>query len=128
MLVILTGCGRYEGSSGAETASPESPSATEPAEATASPSVTEGPVTSVIPEEAADLVGDWEDPDAKWVVHFRADGTFVEDFEGIKDFRVGKYTLEDGTVTLTGDDGNADDGEVQGSTLVFKLGTLERVG
>jgi hypothetical protein len=128
MLVTLAGCGRYEGSAGEEPSHAESPSATETAGATESPSVTEGPISSVVPETAVDLVGDWEDPDAKWIVHFRTDGTYVEDFEGIKDFRVGRYTLEDGTVTLKGDDGNTDTGEVQGPTLVFKLGTLERVG
>ncbi len=126
MLVILVGCGRYDGASEEQPASPSSPSATEPAGSTASPSGGDGTVTSVIPEAAADLVGDWENPDATWVVHFRADGTFVEDYEGVKDFRVGTYTLEDGTVALEGDDGNTDKGEVKGSTLVFKLGTLER--
>ena len=30
-------------------------------------------------------------------------------------------------MTLEGDDGNTDEGTVEGETLVFKLGTLERV-
>jgi hypothetical protein len=127
VLITLSGCGRYEGSSaGEETSSPAAPSPTESLGAPSSPSVTEGPISSVVPETAADLVGDWEDRDAKWVVHFRSDGTFVEDYEGVKDFRVGTYTLEDGTVRLKGDDGNTDKGQVEGSSLVFKLGTLER--
>jgi hypothetical protein len=79
-----------------------------------------------VPAEAADLVGDWEDTGAKWTVHFRDDDTYVEDYEGVKNFRVGKYSITDGTVSLEGDDGNTDQGSVEGETLVFKLGTLER--
>ena len=47
-------------------------------------------------------------------------------YQGVKDFRVGKYSLTDGTVNLEGDDGNTDQGTVEGETLVFKLGTLQR--
>ncbi len=78
-------------------------------------------------ETASDLVGDWEDADAKWVVHFHDDGTYVEDFNGQKDFRVGKYTVEGTTVSLIGDDGNTDLGKIEGETLEFKLGTLTRM-
>jgi hypothetical protein len=67
-----------------------------------------------------------EDPAEKWTVHFRDDDTFVEDYQGVEDFRVGKYSIADGTVKLEGDDGNTDEGTVEGETLVFKLGTLKR--
>ena len=59
-------------------------------------------------------------------VHFRDDGTYVEDYQGVEDFRVGEYSLDGSTVKLEGDDGNTDEGTVEGETLVFKLGTLER--
>ncbi len=121
LLVALAGCGTNGESSDEATSSPSE---------TAGPSKgasASAPVTSGVPEQASDLVGDWEDPDAKWTVHFRADGTFVEDFEDVENFRVGKYTLDGGTVALEGDDGNTDEGAVEDETLVFNLGTLERV-
>jgi putative ligand-binding protein with streptavidin-like fold len=121
LLAALAGCGTYTGSSDdaatpSETASSSTPSATP------SPSA-----TNALPEEAADLIGDWEDPKEKWTVHLRDDGTYVEDYQGVKDFRVGEYTVDGDTVTLEGDDGNTDEGTIEGETLVFKLGTLERV-
>ncbi|GAA3511836.1 hypothetical protein GCM10022234_03050 [Aeromicrobium panaciterrae] len=76
--------------------------------------------------DKADLVGDWEDVEAQWAVHFNEDGTFVEDFQGIVDFRVGTYDISGETVSLIGDDGNTTTGTVTGVTLVFKLGTLIR--
>ena len=78
------------------------------------------------PETAADLVGTWRAEEADWTVRFAADGTFVEDYEGVQDFRTGTYALEDGVVTIEGGDGNATEGTVEGSSLVFRLGTLER--
>ena len=117
LLAVLTGCGTYTGSTDDATPS-ETASASTP-----SPSAT----TDALPEEEADLVGDWEDPKEKWTVHFRDDGTYVEDYQGVKDFRVGEYTVDGDTVTLEGDDGNTDEGTIEGETLVFKLGTLERV-
>ena len=117
LLAALAGCGTYTGSTDdaapSETASSSTPS----------PSAT----TDALPEEEADLVGDWEDPKEKWTVHFRDDGTYVEDYQGVKDFRVGEYTVDGDTITLEGDDGNTDEGTIEGETLVFKLGTLERV-
>ena len=74
--------------------------------------------------------GDWEAPEAELIVHFEEDGTFTEDFQGLSDFRVGKYEVEGDIVRLIGDDGNTDEGKVAGSgddtTLEFKLGTLTR--
>ncbi len=116
VLATLAGCGTYNGSTGDPTAS-----------ATTDSSTPSPVATNATPEAAADLVGDWEDPKEKWVVHFRDDGTYVEDYQGVKDFRVGEYTVDGDTVRLEGDDGNTDEGTVEGETLVFELGTLERV-
>ncbi len=74
-----------------------------------------------------DLTGDWRDPAADWTMHFHDDGTFVEDFQGVTDFRVGHYRLHGDTISLIGDDGNTDKGRVTGDTLVFRLGTLTRI-
>jgi len=117
LLAALTACSPFGGESDDPTPSPSASESSSPS----------APATNAAPEAAADLVGDWEDPDEKWTVHFRDDGTFVEDYQGVKDFRVGKYTVESGKVMLEGDDGNTDEGEIEGETLVFKLGTLERV-
>jgi hypothetical protein len=117
VLTALAGCGTYTGSSDDSTPSETASSSTP------SPSAT----TDALPEEEADLVGDWEDPKEKWTVHFRDDGTYVEDYQGVKDFRVGEYTVDGDTVRLEGDDGNTDEGTIEGETLVFELGTLERV-
>lgn len=75
---------------------------------------------------AADLVGDWQDVEAEWTVHFKDDGTYVEDFKGIKGFRVGEYTVDGDEVSLIGGDGNTDKGAVEGESLKFNLGTLTR--
>ncbi len=117
LLAALAGCGTYTGSTDDATPSETASSSTP------SPSAT----TDTVPEEEADLVGDWEDPNEKWTVHFRDDGTYVEDYQDVKDFRVGEYTVDGDTVTLEGDDGNTDEGTIEGETLVFELGTLERV-
>jgi hypothetical protein len=117
LLAALAGCGTYTGSTDDATPSETASSSTP------SPSAT----TDTLPEEEAGLVGDWEDPKEKWTVHFRDDGTYVEDYQGVKDFRVGEYTVDGDTITLEGDDGNTDEGTIEGGTLVFKLGTLERV-
>jgi heat shock protein HslJ len=118
LLLALAGCGTYTGSS--------SDDAT-PSETAGSSTPSASATTDTLPEEEADLVGDWEDPKEKWTVHFRDDGTYVEDYQGVKDFRVGEYTVDGDTLTLEGDDGNTDEGTIEGEALVFKLGTLERV-
>ena len=84
------------------------------------------PTTEPTSDAASGLVGDWHDVEAKWVVHFHEDGTYVEDFEGVTDFRVGRYAVDSSKVSLIGDDGNTDTGKIEGETLVFKLGTLTR--
>lgn len=100
----------------------DEPVVTEP---TAS-STTTAPTAPATISVAADLVGDWEDPDAEWTVHFKDDLTFIEDFKGVEGFRVGEYTLEGDEVTLKGGDGNPDKGKVEDQKLVFNLGTLTR--
>ncbi len=111
-LVTLSGC-RSGGDSPAPSTSPStSESATPTAPATLG---------------KAELVGSWEATESDWVVHFNEDGTFVEDFQGIVDFRVGTYDVSGETVSLIGDDGNTDKGTVTGETLVFKLGILTRM-
>ena len=116
VLATLAGCGTYNGSTDED----------QKASASASSSTPSPVATNAVPEVGTDLVGDWEDTGEKWTVHFRDDGTYVEDYQGVKDFRVGKYTIEGDTVKLEGDDGNTDEGTVEGETLVFKLGTLQR--
>jgi hypothetical protein len=120
VLATLTGCGTYNGSTDDQRTASASPTSS-----STTPTATPTP-TSGLPATAADLVGDWEDPGEKWTVHFRDDGTYVEDYQGVKDFRVGTYSITDGAVKLEGDDGNTDQGTVEGETLVFKLGTLQR--
>lgn len=94
--------------------------------ATTTPATTPAATTPSTVSAAADLVGDWQDPKVPWVVHFKNDGTFAEDYQGLTDFRVGKYDVAGTTITLTGDDGASDKGAIQGKSLVFKLGTLTR--
>ena len=110
--LALTACGTKD--------TPSEPTST--ATSTAAPA----PTTPATISSAADLVGDWEDVDAQWTVHFKDDGTFVEDFEGVKDFRVGEYTIEGDEVSLVGGDGNTEKGSVEGQTVKFNLGTLTR--
>lgn len=100
----------------------ETPQAKPTATATTEPA----PTTPAVPSTPADLVGDWQDVKAEWFVHFKDDGTYVEDFQGVEDFRVGKYAVSDGQVSLIGDDGDTDKGAVEGQSLAFRLGTLTR--
>ena len=115
-LVGLGACGKSD--------DPKDSPATSKTTATSSPTT---PASEPTNDAASELVGDWHDVDAKWVVHFHDDGTYVEDFEGVTDFRVGTYDVDGSTVALVGDDGNTDKGTIEGETLVFKLGTLTRM-
>lgn len=117
-LVALAGC-----------TSSDDPEVTSPTTTTPPTAASSRPTPSVDPSTngAIKLRGDWQDTKAKWIVHFQEDGTFVEDFQGQVDFRVGKYAVDGTTVSLIGDDGNTDKGTVDGETLVFKLGTLTRM-
>jgi hypothetical protein len=122
VVVLLAGlgaCGTDDGPGTPEGSGPSSSAgATESSPTTAAP--TEDPAS------AADLAGTWRDEEADWTVRFDADGTFSEDFQGVPEFRTGTYTVADGVVTLSGGDGNDDEGRIEDGTLVFKLGTLER--
>lgn len=97
-----------------ETSTPAEPT-------TAAPSATVGSQ-----DPAGSIAGTWRSEAADWTVHFADDGTFVEDFEGNKEFRRGTYSVEGAVVQLEGDDGNGSSGDLSGDTIVFKLGTLER--
>lgn len=108
LLTGLAGCAKDEPATPSDPTS-ATPSATAPSD-----------------DPRAALVGSWRDDDADWTVHFAADGSFTEDFEGHADFRRGSYRVEDGIVYLDGDDGETNEGELAGETIAFKLGTLER--
>lgn len=114
----LTACNHDEPAAIDPTATSTTTATTEP---TAAP-----PATISAP---ADLVGDWEDTEAEWVVHFKDDRTFVQDFQGQENFGTGTYDVEDGKVLLTEDeplDGGPLEGKIEDQKLVFKLGTLTR--
>ena len=118
VLALAAGCGSdaSDGPSTSATASP-TPTAT----------ISEAP--SVDPQDpaAVELRGDWEIPSEQYTLHLVEDGTFVEDFQGVTDFRTGKYEVDGDTVSLVGDDGNTDKGKIVGETLEFTLGTANRV-
>lgn len=96
-------------------------------------SATTAPVTSQAPSVDPDtagaiaLRGDWEIPSEDYVLHLIEDGTFIQDYQGVKDFRTGKYTVKGDTISLVGDDGDTDKGKIVGETLVFELGTATRI-
>jgi hypothetical protein len=116
-LAVLTGCGSdSEGDTGAPTGG----------ETTAAPT-TSTPTPPITTEGAAALRGDWEIPSEDYVLHLIEDGTFVQDYQGIEDFRTGKWSVDGKTISLVGDDGDTDKGTISGDTLVFQLGTATRV-
>jgi hypothetical protein len=118
ILVLLAGCGS-DSSGDASTAPSSSPT----------PTATISEAPSVDPQDpsAVALRGDWEIPAEQYVLHLVEDGTFIEDFQGVLDFRTGKYSVDGDTVSLVGDDGNTDKGTIVGDTLKFKLGTATRL-
>ena len=116
-LAVLAGCGS-DADSGGDVTSPTT---------TPAPTLSEAP--SVDPDDpaAVALWGDWEIPAEDYVLHLVEDGTFVQDYMGVTDFRTGKFSVEGDTITLTGDDGDDDEGKIVGDTLEFTLGTATRV-
>lgn len=96
-------------------------------------SATTPPITSQAPsvdpntEGAVALRGDWEIPAEDYVLHLIEDGTFIQDYQGVKDFRTGKYSVKGDTISLVGDDGDTDEGKIVDDTLVFELGTATRI-
>ncbi|MCW2798833.1 MAG: hypothetical protein JWQ70_305 [Aeromicrobium sp.] len=117
-LSTLSGCGK----SSDNTPEPAPNAGTSSSATTPTPSPSSTTIST-----ALDLLGDWHDTAAKWTMHFHKDGTFVEDFQGVTDFRVGTYKLDGDTISLIGDDGNTDQGTVKDDTLVFRLGTLTKI-
>jgi hypothetical protein len=96
---------------------------------TPTPTATISEAPSVDPQDpaAVALRGDWEIPSEQYVLHLIEDGTFVEDYQGVIDFRTGKYKVDGDTLSLVGDDGNTDKGKIVDDTLDFTLGTATRV-
>jgi hypothetical protein len=119
ILTALAGCGSdgSDGSAGEIAPVPTTPSA----------SISEAPPVDPSDPDAVALRGDWQIPSEDYVLHLIEDGTFVEDFQGVIDFRTGKYEVDGGTISLVGDDGNTDKGKIVGETLEFTLGTATRV-
>ena len=116
-LAVLAGCGS-DADSGGDVTSPTT---------TPAPTLSEAP--SVDPDDpaAVALWGDWEIPAEDYVLHLIEDGTFIEDYQGVLDFRTGKYSVDGDTLSLVGDDGNTDEGTITGDTLVLGLGTATRL-
>ena len=117
-LAVLSGCGSDGSDGGGDVTAPTT---------TPAPTLSEAP--SVDPDDpaAVALWGDWEIPAEDYVLHLVEDGTFVQDYMGVTDFRTGKFSVEGDTITLTGDDGDDDEGKIVGDTLEFTLGTANRV-
>jgi len=119
VLTMLAGCGSdSSGSSGNDIS---------PAPSTPSATISEAPDVDPADPAAVALRGDWQIPSEDYVLHLVEDGTFVEDFQGVLDFRTGKYSVDGDTISLIGDDGNTDEGTVVDETLVFTLGTATRL-
>jgi hypothetical protein len=116
-LAVLGGCGSDGGSAGDVTAPTTTPSAT----------LSEAPSVNPTDPAAVALWGDWEIPSEQYVLHLIEDGTFVQDYMGVIDFRTGKFSVDGDTISLVGDDGDTDDGTIVGDTLKFELGTATRV-
>lgn len=119
LCVMLAGCGTLHDLIGSPaTRTPPPPvQLTEP---------TYTPEPSPGPTSAAELVGTWSDPAAQWTVRFNADGTFGSDYQGVTDFRSGKYEVHDSRLDLIGGDGEVDSGRIKSDSIEFRLGTLKR--
>lgn len=115
-LLTLGACGS-DGSDAPATSPTTAPSAT----------ISEAPDVDPQDPAAVALRGDWQIPSEQYVLHLVEDGTFIEDFQGVLDFRTGKYKVDGDTVSLVGDDGNTDKGTISGDTLEFTLGTATRL-
>ena len=117
-LTLLSACGS-DSSDGAAVDPTATPTPT---------AVSEAPSVDPQDPSAVALRGDWEIPSEQYVLHLVEDGTFTEDFQGVIDFRTGKYEVDGDTVLLVGDDGNTDKGTVvDDDTLKFTLGTATRL-
>ncbi|MET0468556.1 MAG: hypothetical protein ABW075_12545 [Aeromicrobium sp.] len=115
-IAVLAGCGS-DGEAGEVTSPTTTPTAT----------LSEAPPVDADDPAAVALWGDWQIPSEDYVLHLVEDGTFLEDYMGVTDFRTGKFRVEGDTLTLVGDDGNNDDAKIVGDSLEFTLGTATRV-
>jgi hypothetical protein len=118
LLAATAACGGSDAPAGGPEPS-DSPSAAVP--------TTQAPSVDPTTEGAIAVRGDWEIPSEEYVLHLIEDGTFLEDFEGIRDFRTGKYEVDGDTLRLIGDDGNTDEGKIAGDVIEFKLGKATRI-
>ena len=119
VLATLSACG-----SDSSDAAATDPTATPTPTAT----ISEAPPVDAQDPAAVALRGDWEITSEQYVLHLVEDGSFTEDFEGVIDFRTGKYEVDGDTVSLVGDDCNTDKGTVvDDDTLKFTLGTATRL-
>jgi hypothetical protein len=117
-LASLAGCGTSDSAG----------EVTSPTEATTTPPVTsQAPSVDPDTDAAVALRGDWEIPSEDYVLHLVEDGTFVQDYMGVEDFRTGKWSVKGSTISLVGDDGDTDEGTISGDALKFTLGTATRV-
>jgi hypothetical protein len=123
---VLAGCG--SDSEGTSEGGGGGGEVTSPTTSTPTPAITtEAPSVDPEADGAVALRGDWEIASEDYVLHLIEDGTFVQDYQGIEDFRTGKWSVDGDTISLVGDDGDTDKGTIKGETLVFTLGTATRV-
>lgn len=117
-LAVLSGC----------SSDPDEITSDPTSAATPTPASSISPAPSVDPntEGAISVRGDWEIPSEDYVLHLIEDGTFIQDYQGIEDFRTGKYSVKGDTISLVGDDGDTDTGKIVDDTLVFTLGTATK--
>lgn len=118
LLAATAACGGSDAPDAGPTAS-QTPTAQEPS--------TQAPSVDPNTEGAIAVRGDWEIPSEEYVLHLIEDGTFLEDFQGIRDFRSGKYEVEGDTLRLIGDDGNTDEGTIAGDAIELTLGKATRI-
>lgn len=108
-----------------DTAVPDESDATQPTE-TASPG-DDGASTGTEDPDVASLAGTWATDDNFWVLRLTAAGTFVEDYDGVEEYRSGDFTLDGRDFTLVGGDGNETSGVLRGKNrLVFDDQVLVR--
>ena len=75
---------------------------------------------------AAEITGAWVTDDGQLRIDFRADGTFVEDFNGEKGAYDGEYTVEGSMLTLTTSSGITVHGTFTGDGLEVDGYELQR--
>lgn len=82
---------------------------------------TGSPPTTQHTDAYAAIAGTWRsNHDGKWVLHLKADRTFVQDFAGVKDMREGTYRIDGEKLTLRGGDGYRDRGTFDGQRITIR--------